>query len=100
MADPKILPRGWDPISPADAGWTFISFGVHTLAAGQSLALPPDGQERALVPLSGTASVSSDDQEWTFGGRGTVFDGVGHCLYLPLDSAGVLTAVSDLEIAI
>lgn len=100
MADPKILARGWDPISPADAGWTFISFGVHTLAAGQSLALPADGQERALVPLAGTASVTLEEQEWTFGGRDTVFDGLGHCLYLPLDSAGVLTALSDLEIAV
>ncbi|WP_426565021.1 5-deoxy-glucuronate isomerase [Angustibacter sp. McL0619] len=100
MSEPKILTRGWDPITPADAGWTFVSFAVHTLAAGQSLDLPADGQERALVPLAGTASVTAGEQQWKFGGRDSVFDGVGHCLYLPLDSAGVLTAVTDLEIAV
>jgi len=31
MASPQILARGWEPVSPADAGWTFVSFGVHTL---------------------------------------------------------------------
>jgi len=100
MGDPTILARGWDPISPADGGWRYISFGVHTLLAGQQQALPDDGQERALVPLSGTASVTREEQQWKFGGRDTVFDGLGHCLYLPLGSAGVVTAVTDLEIAI
>lgn len=100
MGDPRVLARGWDPISPADAGWTYISFGVHTVSAGQSLALPSDGQERALVPMSGTASVAAEDQQWTLGGRETVFDGLGDCLYLPLGSAGVVTAVTDLEVAV
>jgi 5-deoxy-glucuronate isomerase len=57
MSNPKILTKGWDPIQPADAGWTYISFAVHTLSAGGTLALPADGEERALVPLSGIAEV-------------------------------------------
>ena len=100
MSNPKILAKGWDPIQPADAGWTFISFAVHTLVAGGTLALPADGQERALVPLSGIAEVEADGRSWRFGGRASVFDGLGWCLYLPLDTAATLTAVSDLEIAV
>lgn len=100
MTEPKILANGWQPITPADAGWTYVSFAVHTLSAGDTLTLPADGQERALVPLSGTAEVTGDGQSWQLGGRRTVFDGLGYCLYLPLDTEATVTAVSDLEIAV
>ena len=100
MTEPKILANGWESITPADAGWTYVSFAVHTLQAGDSLTLPIDGQERALVPLSGTADVAADGQGWQLGGRQTVFDGLGHCLYLPLDTEATVTATTDLEIAI
>lgn len=100
MSEPQILTSGWDAITPADAGWTYVSFGVHTVPAGDSLTLPVDGQERALVPLSGRVEVTAAGQNWQLGGRRTVFDGLGWCLYLPLDTDAVVTAVTDLEIAI
>lgn len=100
MTEPKILANGWESITPADAGWTYVSFAVHTLAAGDSLTLPSDGQERALVPLSGTADVAADGQSWRLGGRQTVFEGLGYCLYLPLDTEATVTAATELEIAI
>lgn len=100
MSEPQILTSGWDAITPADAGWTYVSFGVHTVPAGDSLTLPVDGQERALVPLSGRVDVTAAGQNWQLGGRRTVFDGLGWCLYLPLDTDAVVTAVTDLEIAI
>ena len=100
MSEPKILAAGWDAVTPAEAGWTYISFAVQMVAAGESFTLPVDGQERALVPLSGTAEVTADDQSWKLGGRRTVFDGLGWCLYLPLDTEATVTAASDLEIAI
>ena len=100
MTEPKILANGWESITPADAGWTYVSFAVHALAAGDSLSLPSDGQERALVPLSGIAGVTAESQSWQLGGRQTVFDGLGYCLYLPLDTEATVTAATDLEIAI
>ncbi|HEY5848743.1 MAG TPA: 5-deoxy-glucuronate isomerase [Microlunatus sp.] len=100
MSTPQILGKGWKEIRPADAGWTYISFAAQRLVAGQSLSLANDGQERALVPLSGTATVRAGEHEWEFGGRQSVFDGLGWCLYLPRDTAATLTAVTDLEIAI
>lgn len=100
MSSPKILANGWSAITPADAGWTYISFAVQTVAAGETITIPNDHQEHALIPLSGTASVEADDQSWKLGGRANVFDGLGWCLYLPRDTAATVTAVSDLEVAI
>ena len=100
MSTPQILAKGWEQIEPADAGWTYVSFAVRTLAAGETLELPANGQERAFVPLSGVAEATAGDASWTFGGRKTVFDGLGHCLYLPRDTAVVVTATTDLELAV
>ena len=88
MSHPKILSKGWGGITPRDAGWTYVSFEVVVLAAGESCELPADGQERALVPLSGTVDVTAGDRSWQLGGRKTVFDGLGWCLYLPRDTTG------------
>ncbi len=100
MSAPQILSKGWGPVSPEDAGWTYVSFAVHTLRAGESLDWVSDGSERAFVPLSGTADVTAEGVTRRFGGRESVFAGLGWCLYLPRDCAGTLTAVTDLEIAI
>ena len=100
MTEPTILANGWESITPADAGWTYVSFAVRSLSAGDSISLPIDGQERALVPLSGAAEVTADGQSWQLGGRQNVFEGLGYCLYLPLDTEATVTAVTDLEIAI
>jgi 5-deoxy-glucuronate isomerase len=100
MSSPQILANGWGAITPADAGWTYISFAVRTVPAGESVTLPADDQEHALVPLSGTATVEADGQSWTLGGRANVFEGLGWCMYLPRDTEATLTAVSDLEVAV
>lgn len=100
MGEPQILAKGWDPISPAEAGWTYISFGVHTVPAGESLQLPVDDHERALIPLAGSAIADLGDSHWEIGGRNSVFDGLGHCLYVPRDTGGTVTAVTELQIAV
>lgn len=100
MSTPQILTKGWGQISPADVGWTYISFSVRTLEAGESFSLPANDRERALVPLSGVAEASTGDGSWRFGGRQSVFDGLGHCLYLPRDSEVSVTAATALELAV
>ena len=100
MGDPQILTKGWGPISPTDAGWSYISFGVHAVPAGETLQLPADDLERALVPLAGSATIELDGGRWEVGGRNSVFDGLGHCLYVPRDTAATVTATTDLEIAV
>jgi 5-deoxy-glucuronate isomerase len=101
MSTPVVLSKGeWETITPELAGWTFVSFEVRTLAAGESFELPRNGSEYALVPLSGTAHADPAGQDWTFGGRKSVFDGLGWCAYIPRDIPCTLTAIDDLEIAI
>lgn len=100
MSNPQILSSGWGQVRPADAGWTYISLAVREMAAGETLELPANEQERALVPLSGTAEVATGDGSWRFGGRQSVFDGLGHCLYLPRDTTVHITAATALELAV
>jgi len=100
MSKPQILSQGWNRIEPTDAGWTYISFAVQTLAPGETVQLPATPRERAFVPLSGTIEATSGDQRWTFGGRKSVFDGLGHCLYLPRDTEVTLAATTRVEVAI
>ncbi len=62
-------------IRPADAGWRFVSFDVHRLAAGERVARAGDGQEVLVLVLEGTASVSVGGVGMgAVGTRATVFD--------------------------
>ncbi|WP_165556080.1 5-deoxy-glucuronate isomerase [Kribbella pittospori] len=100
MSKPQILTRGWSRIEPSDADWEYISFAVHELGSGQTLTLAAGPQERALIPLGGTAHAESGSEQWTFGGRSSVFDGLGWCLYVPMGDEVRVTAVTDVEIAV
>ncbi len=62
-------------IRPADAGWRFVSFDVHRLAAGGRVARAGDDQEVLVLVLEGTASVSVGGVRMgAVGTRATVFD--------------------------
>ncbi|KGJ72590.1 hypothetical protein GY21_14245 [Cryobacterium roopkundense] len=100
MSEPQILKHGtWDKITPEIAGWEFVSFEV-TVFDGQTLSFDADTNERALVPLSGTVTATINGVEYVFGGRTSVFDGLGHCLYIPRDTAATVTASAGAELAI
>lgn len=101
MKTPAIHRHGsWDKITPKVAGWTYVSFRVETLQAGESVQLEASDLEHALVPLAGMARVEANGFTWNLGGRASVFDAVGSCLYLPRGLAATITADSTLEIAI
>lgn len=73
---PASAAGGAHVMTPASAGWEYLGFGEHRLAGGATLRFDPDGRERALVVLEGTASVRAGDRSWSsLGSRGTVFDG-------------------------
>ncbi|MGP9537965.1 5-deoxy-glucuronate isomerase [Brachybacterium sp. AOP43-C2-M15] len=101
MVDPQVLTQGsWDVITPEIAGWTYVSFEVRTFGAGETLEIPADGSERALVNLRGDLVVTVAGQEHRIGGRDSVFDGLGHTLYVPRDEALSITASEGAELAI
>jgi 5-deoxy-glucuronate isomerase len=71
----------------ADAGWHYVSFGVHRLQQGARLARAGDGEEVLVLVLEGAAAVAVGDApdgdggvvaggSWSgLGGRDTVFAG-------------------------
>ena len=87
-------------VDPERAGWEFCSLTVLRLAAGASWHSSTGQDEVALVPLSGSCTVTSNGQEWTIGGRASVFDGQTSSLYLPIGRDYTVSASGSLELAI
>jgi 5-deoxy-glucuronate isomerase len=75
-------------ITPADAGWTWISFDVHRLDRGQVVTRAGDGQEVLVLVLEGTASVRA-------GGRSFGPVGVRECVFDEPPAGVVLVAPGD-----
>lgn len=87
-------------ITPALAGWEFITFRVRQLAAGHTWHARADGQEVCLVLLSGRARVSWDDRPaHILGPRRDVFDSYPHALYVPDGHAFRVESTERCEIA-
>ncbi len=71
-------------VTPASAGWDFISFQARRLEQGERWSFDTGENELALVNLSGRYSVDSSRGQWQgIGGRAHVFEGAAHALYLP-----------------
>jgi 5-deoxy-glucuronate isomerase len=87
-------------VGPERAGWEFCSLTVLRLAAGASWHGSTGQDEVALVPLSGNCSVTSAGQEWSIGGRASIFAGPTSSLYLPIGCDYTVTAQGPLEVAI
>jgi 5-deoxy-glucuronate isomerase len=63
-------------VTPADAGWAWISFSAHHLVSGQVIERSGDGQEVGVVVLEGAADVRAGSRSFgSIGGRTSVFDG-------------------------
>jgi 5-deoxy-glucuronate isomerase len=87
-------------ITPKQAGWEFVHFTVHRIAAGNRLQIRTRGEECALVLLSGGGEVSIDDgSRQPFGPRASVFESYPHAVYLPDGHAAVLNAHETSEVA-
>jgi 5-deoxy-glucuronate isomerase len=97
---PLTFPGTGVDVGPEEAGWTYVSLRTVRLAAGSTLEVETGPDEVCLVPLQGTATVTSDGASWTIERPGTVFDGKPTALYLPLGTALTIEAASDCEIAI
>lgn len=101
MTDPQVLRHGaWQEITPEVAGWQFVTFEVRTLAEGETYTWEADGNERALVNLHGDFQAVVNGETIDFGGRDSVFDGLGHTLYVPRSTAGTVTGTPGAELAI
>ncbi|HLT57675.1 MAG: 5-deoxy-glucuronate isomerase [Limnochordales bacterium] len=105
MASRLLIRPGGDArtpirITPQDAGWEYVSFSVHALAAGESLQDATGGEEVGLVLLGGRATVRSSAGTWEhIGGRADVFDGLPWAVYLPPGVEFEVHAETDLQLA-
>jgi len=96
-ADPGCLLS----ITPAEAGWDYISFQIRRLEAGQSWSFASGENELAVVNLTGRYHVTSNRGEWSdIGGRANVFAGAAHALYLPRQTEFTITADVAGEFAV
>jgi 5-deoxy-glucuronate isomerase len=73
----------WESVSPATAGWRYLSFEVFD----ESCAVGSDGAESVIVPLGGRCQVRADGGSWDLSGREHVFAGLPRALYLPRETS-------------
>jgi 5-deoxy-glucuronate isomerase len=97
----KPGPDGSIRLAPPDAGWNYIGFEVHRLAAGERADVDLREREVAIVPLSGTADVvASSGATWDgVGGRRDVFEAPPDALYLPPGGDATVRATAASQIA-
>ncbi len=87
--------------TPEKAGWDHLGFKAIKLRQGEQISSVTDGTEIAIVVLGGRCSVTSSAGKWdAIGRRRNVFDGLAYTLYLSIQTEYVLTAETDLDIAI
>ena len=86
-------------VSPDSADWEYLHFQVIKLKVGEEFDRASEGQEIALVPLQGSATLSVDDQSWQTS-RKSVFSQMPDVLYIPPNKRLHVKAESDFEFAI
>ncbi|MDY6807433.1 MAG: 5-deoxy-glucuronate isomerase [Actinomycetota bacterium] len=81
-------------ITPESAGWTESSLFVVELGAGESITRRTGDDEIIVVPLAGSASVSSGGVTFDLAGRASVFDGPSDFAYVGRDSEFTVTSAA------
>lgn len=86
-------------VTPDSAEWSYLSFRVVALKAGETYSADSGGNEVALVPLVGSAELTAADQRFTVARRST-FAEPPHILYAPPRTPLTVRAVTDFEFAL
>lgn len=81
-------------------GWAHTGLKVATLAAGAAVVLPAAGEERIVVPLSGSFSAAVDGQDFELAGRASVFSGPSDVLYTGVEKAVTISSADGGRVAI
>lgn len=86
-------------ITPAIAGWSYLSFRSYTFRAGQVIDGESATDEMCMVLLSGDISFEAAGQSWHCQGRDSVFGGLPYAVYLPPGYQYRMTVHSDADCA-
>ncbi|MBY4108278.1 5-deoxy-glucuronate isomerase [Rhodococcus fascians] len=87
-------------VTPESAGWTESSLRTITLTAGQSVDFRSDDDEIMIVPLSGSATVTSEGTKFDLVGRASVFDGPTDFVYVGRDSVYAISSADGGRFAL
>ena len=86
-------------VTPASAGWQYLSFSALSLPAGGTHSHLTEHTEIAIVPLSGEGHITVGDQSFTLK-RENVFAGKPDVLYVPPKHEIKVEANSDFEFSL
>jgi 5-deoxy-glucuronate isomerase len=106
MADLLRRPAGVSgkvhDVTPENAGWGYVGFGLYRLAPGEVAHEATGDREVILVLVEGKARVSAFGQDWgEMGERMSPFERTPpHCLYLPNGAEWSAEATTDCVIAV
>lgn len=89
-------------ITAADAGWSYVGFGLYRLKPGERAAEPTGDREAILVLVEGRAQVSGGGRDFgELGDRLTVWDKTPpHCVYVPNGTGWAAVATTDCTLAV
>ncbi len=88
-------------VTPESAGWTYVGFDLHRLAAGESAGAETGAREVCLVLVSGRAAISADGVEYgTIGERMSPFEGKPWSVYVSAGARWSATAETQVELAV
>ena len=102
LVKPKKDSRQIVSVTPASAGWRYISFSAHRLAPGETLTFSDVSNELCVVILSGIVSARTKDHDWKeIGQRMSVFeDAAPYAVYIPPQTELFIAANTDAEVAV
>ncbi len=89
-------------VTPAEAGWSYIHFAAHRLAAGAGLAGETSANETALIVLGGKCRVQGGGVDFgEIGRRADVWEKVApYAVLLPPGVSYRVEATTDLHLAV
>lgn len=89
-------------ITPEDAGWSYVGFGLYRLTPGQAAAEATGDREVILVIVEGKARISGGGRDFgELGERMSVFEKTPpHCVYIPDHADWRVEATTGCTIAV
>jgi len=91
---------GTSDSSLAVDGWAHTGLKVATLAAGAAVELPAADEERIVVPLNGSFTVTVDGTDYPLEGRASVFSGPSDVLYSGTGRAVSISSANGGRVAV
>ncbi|WP_282608785.1 5-deoxy-glucuronate isomerase [Pelagibius sp. Alg239-R121] len=89
-------------ITPENAGWGYVGFGLYHLEAGEKVAEQTGDREAILVLVEGKAEITAAGEDFgEMGDRMNVFERTPpHCLYVPNGADWQVVATTKCTLAV